>query len=148
MEYRIEKFNLSRKEIVQYGRNTHASTTPNPSFTPLCLLPFASATNRSNSFNPATTSLSLRISSNSRRALSSTPCIIWLCTEAKIWGQCRAGVGKQALNLDKETVDSVLVRAEEKRAENFVARGPGVRGIGGGGGGEGVRSWFEDIGRR
>lgn len=73
--------------------------------------------------------------------------MIWLCTEAKIWGQYRAGVGKQALNLDKETVDRVLVRAEEKRVENFAARGPGVRGIGGGGGGEGVRSWFADIGR-
>lgn len=49
--------------------------------------------------------------------------------------------------MDKETVDRVLVRAEEKRVENFAARGPGVRGIGGGGGGEGVRSWFADIGR-
>lgn len=62
-----------------------------------------------------------------------------------MWGQCRAGVGKQALNLDKETVDRVLVRAEENKVENFAARGPGVRGIGGGGGGEGVRSWFADI---
>lgn len=50
--------------------------------------------------------------------------------------------------MDKETVDRVLVRAEEKRVENFAARGPGVRGIGGGGGGDGVRSWLADIRRR
>lgn len=51
--------------------------------------------------------------------------------------------------MDRETVDRVLIRAEEKRVENFAARGPGVRGIGGGGGGEGVvRSWFADMERR
>lgn len=45
-------------------------------------------------------------------------------------------MGKQALNFDRETVESDLVRADEKRVKNLDARGPGVRGIGGNGGGE------------
>lgn len=55
-------------------------------------------------------------------------------------GECAAGVGKQALNLLRETVESVLLSAFVKSVENFMARGPGVRGIGGAGGGEGERS--------
>lgn len=52
-------------------------------------------------------------------------------------GARAAAVGKQALNFDSETVESVFVSADEKSVENLDARGPGVRGMGGKGGGEG-----------
>lgn len=52
-------------------------------------------------------------------------------------GACSAAVGKHALNLDSDTVDSVFVSADENSVENLDARGPGVRGMGGRGGGEG-----------
>ena len=52
-------------------------------------------------------------------------------------GACAAAVGKHAPNLDSDTVDSVLVSADEKSVKNLDARGPGVRATGGKGGGEG-----------
>lgn len=77
------------------------------------------------------------MSSNSAVARASTPCTICACTDVKICGLRAAVVGKQALNLESDTVDSVLVRADENSVENLAARGPGVRGMGGKGGGEG-----------
>lgn len=52
-------------------------------------------------------------------------------------------MGKHALNFDRDTVERVLVSADEKSVKNLEARGPGVRGMGGKGGGDGEGSRAE-----
>lgn len=66
---------------------------------PPALLDFASPTNLSRSFNPAMTSLSCKISSNSLPAFSSIIIVIWVCTDLSTSGFFKAGVGKHEENL-------------------------------------------------
>lgn len=124
---------------------TYATLSPP---TPLSFLTFASPTNRSNSFNCLTASLSARISSNSAFALSSNFAFNCLHTLSKLAGTCFAGVGKHPLKFAYEFARSVRASALSKISCSLEARGPGVRGTGAGGGGEGEAPglWADGLG--
>lgn len=70
-------------------------------------------------------------------ALSSSFAFSCRHTDSRLLGTCFAGVGKHAAKLAYELARSVRARASEKTCCRRDARGPGVRGTGAGGGGEG-----------
>lgn len=117
-------------------KDTYA-TEPLLPLAPACFLLFASSIMASNPFKCSTTFFSAIILSKSLLATSSSFLMSSVWMFLSVSGAATAIVGKHAENDENDMLLSVASRADAWTSCNRTARGPGCRGTGACGGGDG-----------